>query len=71
MSLVQKSLGALQDDTSRKLAAKLEAAHQYELSVLNIKAKQVEEDRDEVWEVMDAISEKFYGRTRKEGAKRK
>ena len=49
----------------------MEAAHQYELSVLNIKAKQVEEDRDEVWEVMDAISEKFYGRTRKEGAKRK
>jgi hypothetical protein len=49
----------------------VEAAHQFELSVLNIKAKQVEEDRGEVWEVMDAINEKFYGRTRKDGAKRK
>ena len=71
VSLVQKSLGALQDDTSRKLAAKLEAAHQYELSVLNIKAKQVGEDSAEVWEVMDAINEKFYGRTRKDAARRK
>jgi hypothetical protein len=49
----------------------LEAAHQYELSVLNIKAKQVGEDSAEVWEVMDAINEKFYGRTRKDAAKRK
>ena len=49
----------------------MEAAHQYELSVLNIKAKQVGEDSAEVWEVMDAINEKFYGRTRKDAAKRK